>query len=226
MTRICVVVLANTMVDLKNEIEKAEELKPDFIEVRMDYLNEEIKFSEIRNISNSPLIATIRPKSEEGYFEGSEDKRLKLLFKAVENGFDYIDIEWKTKECVKIVEKMKKRRAETIVSTHNFLSTPSLHEMSQILGEMQNTGADICKLITKATSIDDNLTILQFVKKESKEKRLISFCMGKLGVLSRILSPFFGSFFTYASLEKGKESAEGQLTIEETREIYALLRPQ
>jgi 3-dehydroquinate dehydratase type I len=47
--------------------------------------------------------------------------------------------------------------------------------------------------------------------------------MGQAGKISRILSPLFGGIFTYASVSKGRESAPGQLTITELREIYALL---
>jgi 3-dehydroquinate dehydratase len=47
--------------------------------------------------------------------------------------------------------------------------------------------------------------------------------MGSLGVISRILSPFFGGAFTYTSITRGKEAAPGQLTLAEARQIYNLL---
>jgi len=47
--------------------------------------------------------------------------------------------------------------------------------------------------------------------------------MGEAGVISRILSPLFGGEFTYASTKTGSESAPGQLTIAELREIYRVL---
>ncbi|MGR3218225.1 MAG: type I 3-dehydroquinate dehydratase, partial [Candidatus Anammoxibacter sp.] len=40
------------------------------------------------------------------------------------------------------------------------------------------------------------------------------------GCISRILSPKFGGMIVFASLDKGKESAPGQLTIDETRNVY------
>jgi 3-dehydroquinate dehydratase/shikimate dehydrogenase len=48
--------------------------------------------------------------------------------------------------------------------------------------------------------------------------------MGELGVISRLLSPIFGGYFTYASVEKGKESAVGQFTVAETKKIYELIK--
>jgi 3-dehydroquinate dehydratase-1 len=47
--------------------------------------------------------------------------------------------------------------------------------------------------------------------------------MGEQGQVSRILCPLAGGYFTYASIESGRESADGQLTVKEMREIYRLL---
>jgi 3-dehydroquinate dehydratase len=41
--------------------------------------------------------------------------------------------------------------------------------------------------------------------------------------MSRLLSPVFGSFFTFASLERGAETAPGQMTVQELRTAYELL---
>jgi 3-dehydroquinate dehydratase len=47
--------------------------------------------------------------------------------------------------------------------------------------------------------------------------------MGKPGVWSRLLAPFYGAQFTYASLERGLETALGQPSISELRSIYQIL---
>jgi 3-dehydroquinate dehydratase len=47
--------------------------------------------------------------------------------------------------------------------------------------------------------------------------------MGELGKTSRLLSPLFGGFFTFASLERGKETAAGQLTVQEMKAVYETL---
>jgi 3-dehydroquinate dehydratase/shikimate dehydrogenase len=44
--------------------------------------------------------------------------------------------------------------------------------------------------------------------------------MGEFGQISRILTRRFGGLLTFASLKKGKESAPGQLTIDELSNIY------
>jgi len=74
------------------------------------------------------------------------------------------------------------------------------------------------KIVTYANDITDNIRIFELLK--SAKVPTISFCMGELGYISRILISKFGGFLTFASLEKGKESAPGQLTISELSNIY------
>jgi len=64
--------------------------------------------------------------------------------------------------------------------------------------------------------------LLRYAKR--KGIKLIAFCMGRLGRDSRILSMPLGSFITFASLEEGKESADGQIPIVELKKIYSGLR--
>ena len=58
---------------------------------------------------------------------------------------------------------------------------------------------------------------------KSKGKQIIGVAMGRLGTMTRVFGPQVGSYLTYASLEKGKESAEGQLTLENMRTILSIL---
>jgi 3-dehydroquinate dehydratase len=44
--------------------------------------------------------------------------------------------------------------------------------------------------------------------------------MENYGRISRVISPFFGGFFTMASIKKGDETAKGQLTIDDLKTIY------
>ena len=85
-----------------------------------------------------------------------------------------------------------------------------------------NRGADICKIVTTATSPDDNLTVLQLINTFA-ETRMVSLAMGNLGLTSRILCPLAGGAFTYASIERDKESAPGQMTVSELVKIYQMV---
>jgi len=113
--------------------------------------------------------------------------------------------------------------AKPVVSFHDFNETPSSSQLNKILKKEIASGADVCKIVTTAKLVEDNLTALDFVSKACKNARIVCFAMSELGKLSRLLSPVFGAFFTIASLEKGRKTAQGQLTIQEMRSAYEAL---
>lgn len=47
--------------------------------------------------------------------------------------------------------------------------------------------------------------------------------MGPAGRISRIAGPLFGGYLTFASLEEGQESADGQIPVQKMREILEIL---
>ena len=54
--------------------------------------------------------------------------------------------------------------------------------------------------------------------------KIIAFCMGPVGRISRIVSHLMGTYLTFASLEGGEESAEGQIPIKQMKEIVDILK--
>jgi 3-dehydroquinate dehydratase/shikimate dehydrogenase len=49
--------------------------------------------------------------------------------------------------------------------------------------------------------------------------KIIALCMGKKGRISRVASLLFGGYLTFASLDQGEESADGQMPVKEMREM-------
>ena len=94
--------------------------------------------------------------------------------------------------------------------------------MKDIVQRELDAGADICKVITTAQRLEDNLAVLQLIA-EFPKTRIVSFAMGPLGFTSRVLCPLVGGDFTYASIEKGKESAPGQITVSDLRKLYEMV---
>ncbi len=221
--RICVSILPETVAEALELVEKAENYKADLVEVRLDSLKEHGELCNIAGCSRVPLIATNRSVKCHGKFQGGEAKRKKILWKAAGNGFEYIDIELFASKLEDIVSEVNGMGVKSIVSFHDFNQTPSLPQMKEILRKEMASGAGVCKVVTTARSVQDNLTVLNFVSKACKSVETICFSMGKLGKISRLLSPLFGGFFTFASLEKGKETASGQMTIQEMRVAYETL---
>jgi len=221
--KICVSVPPKTVAEAFNLIEKAENQRADFIEVRLDSLKKHNELADIARCSNTPLIATNRSPECQGKFLGSENERKKILLDAARNGFEYVDIELSTPELKEIVSSLRGMGVKAIVSFHDFDETPSSSQLNEILGREIDSGADVCKIVTTARLVEDNLTVLDFVSKASKSARIVCFSMGELGKPSRLLSPVFGAFFIIASLESGSKTASGQLTIREMRTVYEAL---
>ena len=112
-----------------------------------------------------------------------------------------------------------------MVSYHDFEETPSLEKLESIYSRIHKSNPGFVKIVTSANSINDNLIIFDLLK---NKQNLIAFCMGPKGEISRILAPKFGSALTYCSISKGKESASGQITLEEMKNLYHvdLIDPQ
>jgi len=102
------------------------------------------------------------------------------------------------------------------------VGTQPLDNLKRIVERQLTAGADMCKVVTTASSFDDNLKVLQLITAFPKEE-VVSFAMGPLGPVSRILCPLVGGYFTYASIEEGKESASGQLTVRDLRKLYKMV---
>ena len=80
---------------------------------------------------------------------------------------------------------------------------------------------EIVKIVTYARDLADNLKMFDLLRRAKKEKqKLIGLCMGDLGEISRVLSPLFGGYLTFGSLETGQESAPGQISAKTLKDIY------
>jgi len=204
-------------------VRRAERYGADYVEVRLDSLQRIKGFEKIVNSTELPIIATNRKPSEGGRFKGTEKERVEILIEAARKGFGYVDIELSTGNVGMVAQEIRKAGSRPIISFHNFDGTPPEPELENILKREIHAGAYICKLVCSATKIEDNCLLLSFISKVHGRARIVCFAMGKLGVPSRILSPLYGSVFTFASIQKGLESATGQLTISDLRKIYNLM---
>ncbi len=198
----------------------AAEPLADLFEIRIDLIGE--AWPEVARTLKKPWIATNRVASEGGKWQGAETQRKEELLKALDMGVSIIDLELATPGLAKIVQAIKKK-VRCLISHHDFTGTPSFDELKEIIRRQVAAGADICKVATTASSIDDSLTLLRLYD-EFPGQKLVAFGMGEAGILSRVLAPLAGAEFTYASLETGKQSAPGQLNINQLAQIYGSLK--
>lgn len=212
--RICAAIVENA----PEALQRAGPLV-DLFELRIDLIGS--GWRGLATVLEKPWIACNRRVEEDGRWQGSESDRIKELINAVDLGADIIDIELATPGVESVVREVK-GRTECLLSHHDLKGTPSLDDMRIIVERQLNAGADICKVITTARNITDNITVLQLISCFPGNK-IIAFAMGAAGYLSRVLSPLAGGYLTYASIEEGLESAPGQLSVTSLSEIYKVL---
>ncbi|MHA1299261.1 MAG: type I 3-dehydroquinate dehydratase [Candidatus Helarchaeota archaeon] len=214
---ICTPISAENSKEATKKINYAIKIGADLIEIRLDYFKF-IDINEIKELIKTcqiPIIITLRKTDEGGHYKYSEEKRVSLLEKIIELKPEYVDIEYSTPTIRNLLDMAKRYEVKTIISYHNFLNTPDLNDLRTLLLKIEAFDGNVSKIITKAKNIDDNLKILSLIK--FAKKKIVTFAMGVNGILSRIFSPLFGSFFTFASLDN--LTAPGQINIKDMKQI-------
>lgn len=199
----------------------------DMVELRLDRISRP-SLPVLIKARDGSLLVTNRCKEEGGFFEGSEKDRVDLLVQAVDLGADYLDVEASTgKRWIgRLKAEIEGKGAVTrmIISHHDFRRTPSWDLLMKRLDACRAYGAHAVKIVTYARSVEDNLRLLRLIPRSlAQGQPIIAFCMGARGRISRLLAPALGSFITYATLRKGGESAPGQFTVAEMRQMGRLL---
>jgi len=222
--RVCVAVTASDPAEL---IDKAEALARDntFIEFRLDYLSKpgsalpKIKeFLEFR--PHVVVIATCRRTASGGKFRGSIPSQMELLAKAADAGCQLVDVELQTAVRLKSAQLEKLRaKAAVILSFHDFKSTQKLDEA---LKKMEGRKADFYKIVSTATTLYDNVTMMKFLERHRDEHDLVCLCMGEQGIISRVLGVRAGSAFTFGALTSEEKTAPGQVTAQELSSTYRI----
>lgn len=219
MGKICIPIVEKTAENALRSIKQVNRWA-DLIELRVDYLRG-VKLSRLLDNRKKPFIVTNRRKDEGGRYEGEEKKRLGVLQEALDLGADYIDVEFAVERSFLQRLLKDKRDAQVILSFHDFRGTPSIRELQKLFGQMNQSGADVIKIVPFARCWEDNLSVLSLIPfaKERRQK-IVAFCMGEKGKISRIFSPFFGAAWTYASIDRTRVSAPGQMTVRELMDTW------
>jgi len=92
-SKLCVSILPDSLDHVWELLENCA--SADIIELRLDHLGM-IPFKEVLKRPNKPLIITLRLPQEEGFWKGTEAERAQIFQQAVNEGIDYVDIEWKS----------------------------------------------------------------------------------------------------------------------------------
>ncbi len=206
------------------------------VEWRVDALAEEdapVALAAIRRLVRDcpvPCIVTIRPSWEGGTYGGSETDRISLL-EAIGTGDDtpkYIDVELdayrtsrnrrqKVNLAVDHESQVRDVGPKLILSTHDFTGRPG-DLLQRVAAMAAEPACSVMKVAWMARSLRDNLEAFDLLAERAKPAVVL--CMGEYGLPSRVLAPKFGGLFTFAALASGAESAPGQPSLEELRDLY------
>jgi 3-dehydroquinate dehydratase / shikimate dehydrogenase len=216
---ICVPIVGPSMSKAQEQIESASAIA-DILELRLDLIVSP-NLNSLLASSKLPVIATNRSKYDGGQYKGLDMDRVQSLRDALKAGADYVDIEVSTPREYLQPFLEESDSGKIILSYHDFSHTPE--DFNPIYETMCEMPGEIVKIVTYARDLSDNLKMFELLKRAKTEnQKLIGLCMGDLGEISRILSPLFGGYLTFGSLETGLESAPGQISAKSLKDIYQI----
>jgi 3-dehydroquinate dehydratase/shikimate dehydrogenase len=222
--KVCLAVSADTADEM---LETAEGMARDnpFVEFRLDYLKQPLAaIPKIRRFLEThqyvTAIATCRRIDNGGKFKGSLASELEVLNKAQAAGCQIIDLELESalKTKPEVLARLRKS-AGVIISFHDFRATRNLEAT---LEKMLKMPADFYKIVSTATTLSDNVTMMKFLQTQSDKQALIGLCMGEQGIISRVLSVRAGSVFTFGAVNADLKTAPGQVSARDLRSIYRI----
>jgi 3-dehydroquinate dehydratase/shikimate dehydrogenase len=194
------------------------------LEFRLDYLKpEDLSAANVGKwveLARRPVVLTLRRRANGGEFDGSEEAQVQIL-KSLRGAFIDLEIETIENFLGGSLAPLKTTSSTWIGSYHNFQETPK--DLATIYRRLKKSGADILKIATQALSFEDNFRLLEQAQVAQRDGiPIIIAAMGELGTFSRLMATGRGSLWTYASLQKGRESAPGQFAASELKHLYSV----
>ncbi|MEP6704325.1 MAG: type I 3-dehydroquinate dehydratase, partial [Acidobacteriota bacterium] len=219
--KICISLRAPTVRELVERIKTASGLG-DLLELRFDCLEKDelgaedsdrLKDSMKRILAAGDperIITTFRPTEYGGCRTISEIERDNFWNGGFETGVadleeDRVDDSWSW------------LWGERICSFHDFSGVPD--DLDSIFERLAKTKVDIVKIAATVTDATDAIAIWRLLER-SRQTRVIPIGMGEAGKWTRVLSLAYGAPITYASPENGSETAPGQISATDLRDVF------
>lgn len=202
----------------------------DALELRIDLLKDQSdssiteQVSLLRQLTDLPIIYTVRTKSQAGQFPDDDTERLlELYLLGLKLNVEYLDLE--VAQDASLLDTVWSSRGFTriIASHHDPEGKLNWRNASWVVPYNRALQyGDIIKLVGIAKSMDDNFALSQFKAKmlQSHDTPIIGLNMGEIGKLSRILNGFLTPVSHPALPFK---AAPGQLSASEIQQALTLL---
>lgn len=216
---ICTVIQKKTLEEIGSILENVE-----MAEIRLDSCVLSLEDIDECFQSDVPLVATCRiaeimaanPEMNEIKAAAFCEKK---LCRAIEAGARYVDVEIEApKSMSKRVRACARDNGTVFIrSYHDFSGTDSSEALKALVEKCLYHGADVAKIVTTAHSQEDVDRVMNLYDEFPPEK-LIAFCMGDAGSVSRIDCLKRGAVYSYAALSENDMSALGQLPVQKMSE--------
>jgi 3-dehydroquinate dehydratase/shikimate dehydrogenase len=187
------------MAELRRRRDAAAEAGADLVELRLDSVADPDVAAALAG-RTTPVVVTCRPEWEGGAFKDSEAERRRILECAIQQGAEYVDVEFKAGFASELIAMTGGRRI--VLSTHDFEGVPS--DLIERVRTMRAARAEIVKVAVMAHSLSDNLHLLQL----ERAANTVLIGMGRSGAPTRVLAAHFHSHWSYA----GDGVAPGQIS--------------
>lgn len=225
MTYLTVPISAEDIDSAKGQIWDAAKAGAEMLELRTDYLNG-LDVELLKKIIASaketrlPFIVTCRDSKQGGINDYPARLRMEILVEAVRAGADFIDCEYASFRLgeAKLKQALSQNsKTRLILSAHDFQK--KFANIKQIYRDIsQCCPAAIPKIVYQANHINDCFEAFDLLN--SRKTDMIVLCMGRAGIISRIIAKKLGSLITFASLDNDAATAPGQLTISRLKQLY------
>jgi 3-dehydroquinate dehydratase/shikimate dehydrogenase len=225
MTYLAVPIAGKDLKSCKEQITAAKN-GAEMLELRTDYIDS-LDVNKLKELiaaakqTGLAIIVTCRDSSQGGQNNLPDALRRQILVEAIKLGADLIDCELANfqGELEKDIRKAlaESKKTKLIISAHNFKEP--FANLAETYEEIYSIFPDaIAKTAYQAKHINDCFNAFDILREYGD--KAIAICMGRFGIISRIIAKKLNAFLTFASIAEDQATAEGQLTIEKMKNLY------
>ena len=230
MAYLAVPIAAQNLERAEQQIKAALACGAEMLELRVDYL-ENLSVDLVRRLMHQaqkagdqpiPIIVTCRHSQQGGAIAYPEQLRIEVLTGALKAGAEFIDFEYEKFLSVESQEKIElalsqSSKGRLILSAHNFETKfDNIGRLHRHIATLYP--AAIPKLVYTANHINDCFEAFDLLHRTGGQR--IVFCMGAVGMASRIIAKKLDSFVTFASANEQSATAPGQVSIKQFKDLY------
>ena len=173
-----------------------------------------------------PVVFTVRPVSEGGFFPGIESERIEILSKAIQSNVSWIDLELSIDDAErkKLKDAATKNGCKIIASKHDINGVPDAESIASLVRDNQGEG-DIVKFCGSAHNHADALQIIEAATEltgEGLNHSLMAVNGG--GDWPRLHAPMLDQSLVFATMKNEfRISDKGLINIRDLRDAWTLL---